>query len=145
MGRRPVRNFAPESARRARRKLGKTQEDVAEALGVKRTYYVAIENGQRQVGPQTLRQLAELLEVPPNKLTTTPKGQATLRDLREWAGLTQADVAAQLGAASTTRIAALERASTELRPDDITVLQAAYDASPVQLRRAWANSRNDNE
>jgi transcriptional regulator with XRE-family HTH domain len=144
MGRRPVRNFSPTAARRARERLGLSQEDVADALGISRTNYVLVEAGRRGMGPAVLRRLAQILKVEPYKLTTTSKSQATLRDLREWAGLTQAEVAQLLGVATTT-YATIERGERQPTDDALLVLGLAFDCKQPVARRAWAHSSSPAE
>jgi transcriptional regulator with XRE-family HTH domain len=143
VGRRPVRNFAPAAARRARERRGLRQEDVASQLGVSRTNYVLVEQGSRGVGPAMLRRLAAILEVAPHDLTATRRSEATLRDLREWAGLTQADVAEHLGVASAAGYAAIERGRRELPNEVAAILASAFGCSPVVVRRAWNRSAED--
>lgn len=105
MGRAGVDGFDPERLRsiRERRRaeageVGKwTQAHVAQLVGVERTYYLLWESGDRTPGPAALVRLAEVLEVAPHELTSLDPAGASLRQLRELAGLTQADVAQQLG------------------------------------------------
>jgi transcriptional regulator with XRE-family HTH domain len=54
--------------RAARKKLGLTQEQVAERSGVHSTEVSRIEAGKRDPQVSTLRKLAAALEVPPGEL-----------------------------------------------------------------------------
>ncbi|HEX9889024.1 MAG TPA: helix-turn-helix transcriptional regulator [Nitriliruptorales bacterium] len=130
MAKRGVRGYDPEALRRAREtkrertgaKPGEwTQEHVAELMGVARTNYMAWERTEgttRTPTPATIKRLAELLDVTPEELTTVTPDEATLADLRSWAGLTQADVAAGL-AVSRPTYAMIERGERELTRDQV--------------------------
>jgi transcriptional regulator with XRE-family HTH domain len=145
VGRRPVRNFNPAAARRARTRRGLSQEDVADQLGISRTNYLLLEQGSRGVGPAMLRRLADVLDVAPHELTGTKRSDATLRDLREWAGLTQTDVAGLLGAASPTGYATIERGQRPLTDDLAETLATAFGCSKLVVRRAWSRSTRDHD
>ena len=54
--------------RRLRKKLGISQEDLAEKCGLHRTYVGAIERSERNITLQTLEKLAESLGVSPHDL-----------------------------------------------------------------------------
>jgi transcriptional regulator with XRE-family HTH domain len=54
--------------RRLRKKLGISQEDLAEKCGLHRTYVGAIERSERNITLQTLEKLAESLGVSPQDL-----------------------------------------------------------------------------
>jgi transcriptional regulator with XRE-family HTH domain len=54
--------------RRLRKKLGISQEDLAEKCGLHRTYAGAIERSERNITLQTLEKLAESLGVSPQDL-----------------------------------------------------------------------------
>lgn len=123
---RGTRNFDPSALRRIRQARGLTQQQLAEAIGVARTYVVYWErshvdpNSGRARGvqpePDTLVALAELLGVKPHELTTVDPQQATLADLRTWAGLTQRQLAARVGVAGPT-ISSIEQGRRRLRPE----------------------------
>lgn len=49
--------------RSLREQQGKTQEDIAQAIGVTRSYVTQLELGIRQGTPQTLRKLAKVFGV----------------------------------------------------------------------------------
>ncbi len=123
---RGTRNFDPAALRRLRQARGLTQEQLAKALGVSRTYVIYWERPRvdpntgrlvaTQPEPATLVALADLLEVEPHELTTVDPQQATLADLRTWAGLTQRQLAERVGAAGPT-IASIEQGRRRLRPE----------------------------
>lgn len=46
-----------------RKKAGLTQQEVADRLEIARTYYNAIENGQKTCGKEKLQQIAEIPEI----------------------------------------------------------------------------------
>lgn len=58
-----------KSAMRARRTaLGYSQDSFADAIGMHRAYYSAIERGERNLTLQTMVRVAEGLEVKPSEL-----------------------------------------------------------------------------
>jgi transcriptional regulator with XRE-family HTH domain len=54
--------------KRLRKKLGISQEDLAERCGLHRTYIGAIERSERNITLQTLEKIAESLDVSPQDL-----------------------------------------------------------------------------
>ena len=54
--------------RQQRKKIGISQEDLAERCGLHRTYIGAIERSERNITLQTLERLAESLDVSPHDL-----------------------------------------------------------------------------
>ena len=56
--------------KRLRKKLGMSQEDLADKCGLHRTYLGAIERSERNITLQTLEKLAESLEISPLDLLT---------------------------------------------------------------------------
>lgn len=54
--------------RQERKKIGISQEDLAERCGLHRTYIGAIERSERNITLQTLERLAESLDVSPHDL-----------------------------------------------------------------------------
>ena len=54
--------------RRHRLRLGMSQEDLAEATGLHRTYVGGIERGERNVSLMNIVELARALRKPPSKL-----------------------------------------------------------------------------
>lgn len=78
-----------------------TQKHVAELVGTERTYYLLWYSGEWSPSPATLIRLTEILEVQPHELVSTDLKEASLTQLRQLDGLTQADVAGQLGVSSS--------------------------------------------
>ncbi len=59
-----------ERIRARRRKMGLTQENVAEILGISVTYYGEIERGNRKISVERVLILCKALELEPNYLLT---------------------------------------------------------------------------
>lgn len=93
-----VNSFSAERLRAARRAAGFTQAGLARKLagGAWRTDIWRYEHGLRWPSPRTLARLAAALGVAPIDLTTAADAP-TLADLRQVAGLTQAETAARIG------------------------------------------------
>ncbi len=139
--RKSVRNFNPTALRQARQAAGLRQVDLAEQLGVARTNYVRFETGQTDrsnaPNPATLRAIAEIVGVKPHELTTTRPDQQTLRDLREYAGLTQRDVANTLGFAATRSYADIEHGTRRLTTELAERIAAAVGVNVDDLVAAY--------
>ena len=56
-----------------RKSLGLTQEEVAEKMGIGRTYYTEIENGNRTGSWNIWLKIGEALEIPESDLTSYMK------------------------------------------------------------------------
>ena len=93
-----------------------------------RTNYLRFENpeiaAQRSPNPTTLVAIARAVGVAAHELTTTDPEEVTLRDLREYAGLYQKEVAEAIGWTSSRSYADIE---------------AGHRALPTRLRRRLAN------
>ena len=67
-GRGDVRRLVGDGIRSLRLSRGWTQERLAEASGLHRTYVTSLERGQRNASLHALCAVAEALEVPPSTL-----------------------------------------------------------------------------
>ena len=67
-GRGDVRRLVGDGIRSLRLSRGWTQERLAEASGLHRTYVTSLERGQRNASLDALCAVAEALEVPPSTL-----------------------------------------------------------------------------
>lgn len=101
-------NFDPAALRRLRRARRLSQDELAGRAGVPRTHVIRWERGAKPTEkavaplPANLVALAAALDVSPHELTTIDPDQASLRDLRTWAGLTATELAQRIGASRTT-------------------------------------------
>lgn len=69
-----IRNTVGQNIRRLRTMRGWTQEVLAEAAGVHRTYVGSVERGERNMGLDNLERFAEALGVSPKRLVTPDDG-----------------------------------------------------------------------
>ncbi|MGF1600108.1 MAG: helix-turn-helix domain-containing protein [Acidimicrobiales bacterium] len=123
---RPVRSFSPQLLRQARERAGLTQQALADLAEMARTNYVNLENGARRPGPTTLARVAAACGIPAHELSGLAPEQATLRDLREWAGFSQAEAAHAAGWESATTYARIELGTAKLSTDRAQALAAAF-------------------
>lgn len=71
--------------RALRQKRGLSQEALADALGIHRTYIGGLERGERNVTLRTVERLAAQLEVDASSLLAAPPGGRRTRSRRETA------------------------------------------------------------
>lgn len=102
---------------------------------MERTNYLAWEHGGRTPSPATLVRLAALLGVAPHELTDVDPDQATLVDLRQWAGLTQGQVADKLDV-SRSLYAAIERGERALDERHRAALSEIFGVTSDRVRAA---------
>lgn len=141
-----TRGFDPGRLRALRAERGLTQAELAERVGVRRTYLVQWERLHgRATAPSArpLRRLADVLQVRPCELTSIEPEQALLSDLRAWAGLSQPELARALQVPETT-LSAVERGRRPLHAS-LAERLAAHLCVPVdEVRRAYNLARQGN-
>jgi transcriptional regulator with XRE-family HTH domain len=132
--------FDREKLRAERIKQDLTQAQLAERLGAERNRVSEWESGTRAPHPRTLRALADALRVAPHQLSTVNLADATLKDLRYFAGLDVAEVAGLLGV-SNDLVARLEAGSRNPTPGTIETLAALYRVTTTELKAASETSK----
>lgn len=140
----PVRGFDPAALRRLRNQRGLTQAELADHMGVARTYAIQWERqgpDGTAPSPGNLVRLAQLLQVEPHRLTTIDPSEALLGDLRHWQGLSQAELADKAGIATST-LATIELATRPLHDRQAEAIAAALDTSPARVRAAHERARS---
>lgn len=71
--RKPARLIFAENMRKARQERGLTQEELAEIVGLHRTYVGSVERGERNVSVDNMEAIAQALEEKlPDLLTEKP-------------------------------------------------------------------------
>jgi len=131
-----VESFDPEALRRTRQRVGLSQAAVADRLGIARTNYVAYETGRRRPTSPVLVAMARIVEAAPSDLTTVEPSRASLRDLRQWAGLEHVDVARALGNTSATSYGHVERGSQSLPSRHVDRVAELFGVTVEQLHAA---------
>jgi transcriptional regulator with XRE-family HTH domain len=120
-----------------------TQADVAERIGVARTNYVVYETGRQSPNAAHLAAIASAVGVDPRALTTTTADQVTLRDLREYAGLTHQQLAAKLGYSAARSYRDIELGHKELAPAVARLLARALRTNLAEVWAAWERTTGE--
>ena len=132
VGRPAMTSFRHDELRRRRIHAGLTQEAAAELLGVSRWTYRHWEGGQHAPLAERLPDIAAALDCDPHDLVDPP---TTLAEYRTVAGLTQADVAGQLGVTRYT-VGAWEQGLMPIAAKHhgalAAVLRVSVDELPLQ-------------
>ena len=72
-----LQRIVGRNLRRYRTERGYSQEAFADYMGVHRTYFGAVERGERNLTLQTLERIANFLEVDPRDLLDEPEGKTS--------------------------------------------------------------------
>ncbi|MCP1227766.1 MAG: helix-turn-helix transcriptional regulator [Acetobacter sp.] len=67
-----LRTILAQNLRHIRSAKGWSQEDLADAVGLHRTYIGSIERGERNLGIDNVERLANVLQIPVTNLLTKP-------------------------------------------------------------------------
>lgn len=136
--------FDPAALERAWRRSGMSVIQLARAAGVTRPQYVRRwMRGQMAPSPTNLRRLADALGVAAHELTTSSPEDATIRDLRVWAGHSQRSLAAAAGLPLPHYVSVEQaRQHRTLRERELVeALSAALEQPPVAVEAALARTR----
>ena len=133
--------FSPDRFRLARQRARLTQEDLAIGADLDATTISHWETGQSSPGPRQLARAAQVLGKTVGDFLSTPPRARTLAQLRQQAGLTQADLARLLDMPTTTW-AMVERGARRLQPDRVADIAQVLDTDPDDLVAAWQRTRN---
>lgn len=138
-----TRGFDPRRLRALRRQRGLTQADLAEQVGVRRTYFIRWEREDGRgttPSPKMLCRLADALGVEPWQLTTVEPTNAMLSDLRTWSGHSQPDLADELGVPETS-LSAVERGQRPLGEQAAEALAGHLGVPIGEIRAAYERAR----
>lgn len=111
-----------------------------------RTNYIRFETGHDAPLAANLVAMAKAVGVSPQDLTTTAPDEVTLRDLRNYAGLTHQQVAERLGYRAARTYRDIETGHKTLAPDVATRLARVFKVTKAELVAAWertASPRSD--
>ena len=129
--------------RAARNAADLTQQEVGERSGLARTNYVAYEHNQVP-GPSIMKRIADAVSVHPSALSEVLRSEATLRDLREWAGLSQKEAAAGVkGWKGRVTLSEIERGERPIKEAHAKALARHYGCSLEELNAAAERSQAD--
>jgi transcriptional regulator with XRE-family HTH domain len=109
-----------------------SQDQLAKRLGHVRNRISEWETGQRIPTPPSLRALADALRVAPHELTNIDPTNATLQDLRYFAGLSVSSVAAELSV-TNDQIHKFEAGERKPTAEAIETLARLYRVTPTEL------------
>ena len=106
-----------------------------------RPNYVSWETGRWIPRASTLAALAEAVGVEPRALTTTTAEEVTLRDLREYAGLSHQHLAERLGYKAARSYREIESGQRQLTNELAARLAKALDTTERDIWAAWERRR----
>lgn len=132
-----VASFDPAALRRIRERAGLSQQALATNLGLARTNYIGYETSRLRPSSKLLAAMARALEVHPSALTTVTAEHATLKDLRQWSGLSHREIDERLGASGYGRV---ERGQRALPERHVAPLARLFGVTVTRLRAALATS-----
>lgn len=140
MTRRPLRGFDRERLIELRTEKGYTRGDLARFAEVSVAAVRAWESGQATPQVDRLARVVKALEVPMSELVRIPPHERYLGDLRVQAGLTQPQLAREVGI-STASLSSLELGETSLREQVAEQLARALGVDTAEVRAAYERSR----
>lgn len=140
MTRRPLRGFDRERMIELRTEKGYTRGDLARFAEVSVAAVRSWESGQATPQVDRLARVANALEVPMSDLVQIPPHERYLGDLRIQAGLTQPQLAREVGI-STASLSSLELGETVLRESVAERLGKALGLETAEVRAAYERSR----
>ncbi|MGN0040492.1 helix-turn-helix transcriptional regulator [Rhodococcus sp. (in: high G+C Gram-positive bacteria)] len=140
MTRRPLRGFDRERLIDLRTEKGYTRGDLARFAEVSVAAVRSWESGQATPQVDRLARVANALEVPLSDLVRIPPHERYLGDLRVQAGLTQPQLALEIGI-STASLSSLELGETALRESVAERLGKALGLGTAEVRAAYERSR----
>ena len=140
MTRRPLRGFDRERMIELRTEKGYTRGDLARFAEVSVAAVRSWESGQATPQVDRLARVANALEVPMSDLVQIPPHERYLGDLRIQAGLTQPQLAREVGI-STASLSSLELGETVLRESVAERLGTALGLETAEVRAAYERSR----
>lgn len=134
------RGFRGDLLRKKREEKGWTQHDLAVHMGVFPTMVGKWERAEVVPDSRNISRLAQQLGARPQDFTDVPLAEASLTDLRVWAGLTRDDAAVVAGIARK-RLFHLEHLTQTPRPEEAAALAKAYGVEAADVLAAWERDR----
>ena len=115
--------------------------DLGRLSGVGATTIYGWESGRRDPHAHLLRLVADVLRIPMDRLIVVEPDSRTLVYLRWLAGMTQPQVAKELGSSSQT-FSRIERGESPLTDERAIALAAIYNVAVDDVREAWRRARD---
>jgi transcriptional regulator with XRE-family HTH domain len=134
-----VRVFDPAALVQARRAVGWTQAQLADAVGAYKANVAAWETGRVRPSPGTVARIATTLGVDPFRLTIGVRTPPLLADLRERRGWSQVELAGRIGVPRSS-YSLLERGGLVLRGEVRAALAEALDITEEDISAAYDRS-----
>lgn len=134
------RGFRGAYLRTKRTERGLTQEQLAVRVGVFPKLVGKWERGLVAPSPGTVVKIAQLLGQPSTAFTDVPIEQATMVDLRLWAGLTRAK-ASELSGVSERALFEYEHCTRTPSDSDAEALGEVYGRSAAVVQQVYAGAR----
>lgn len=135
-----VRGFSGARLRRLREARGLTGDDLADASGISEATLRSWEIGRSTPTPNLLAAVAKKLRVTIADLVLLRSDELMLSDLRNLAGLNQADVAEKLGV-GTTSLTRIEKGRREYDAEVGRALAKIYKVKINELKTVWERTR----
>ncbi|MEU5545142.1 helix-turn-helix transcriptional regulator [Streptomyces sioyaensis] len=132
-----VEDFDPAKLKAVRLAAGVSVADVAKAIGSSAGTVGRWENGRGAPSPRLFAALADVLEVPKDRLLVPLADNGDLATLRTRAGLRQEDVADALGVQASD-VSEMEQGTGPVRDEWGVVLSTLYEVPLERLARARA-------
>lgn len=140
MSRNTVRGFSGATLRRLREARGISAEDLADAAGIAEATLRSWESGRATPTPALLANTAKVLRLSIADLLLVEHKDLELADLRNLAGINQADAAELLGM-SPTSLVRIEKGRREYDAEIGRQLAKIYKVKVRELQTVWNRTR----
>jgi transcriptional regulator with XRE-family HTH domain len=140
MSRRVLRGFSPSSFTLARQRHGMSVSDLARLSDVGASTLFSWEAGRGTPQVDLLARVMKILDTPIEQVITLAAEERFPGDWRVVRGLTQPQLAAAVGIATTT-LRGIERADARLTDANAAALAEALGITAEEYRAAWQRAR----
>lgn len=137
-----IPTFSGTKLRAAREDRGWSRGRLGIALGKTTTSVAAWERGLRNPAPDTLKDIAEALEITTADLLTLSQDEWGLAEYRVTHGWEQKDVAERIAIISPSLLSQIESTYERPKPAQITALAKLYGIGEPEVMEAWQRARD---